>query len=284
MTETPDVRPYITLYSDGTWEFADLEIPEPEPMPGGDPWAEAFNAGCPAELLDTLTPSGSIIVSTAGAIIEDLDVTGTITVTANNVTIRNSRVIGGPRPIYVRSGITGLLVEFVTIHMPDEAGGGGAGVSGGGNNTVRYVLVTGRGDGLKAHSGSDYEFNRIRVSKPSGASDHIDGIQGSGSSNYTIRGNYVDVPISTGQDGRVGNQGILIQASTGSNNKLVHDVVVEGNYFDGGGITVQVKPDGEFENVRFSGNTVGDNHEFTYLRGMDAPGVTWDDTNTLIGA
>jgi len=40
----------------------------------------------------TLTPSGSINVTTAGTVIDGEDVTGEITVSANNVTIKNSRI------------------------------------------------------------------------------------------------------------------------------------------------------------------------------------------------
>jgi hypothetical protein len=41
-----------------------------------------------------LTPSGSITVTTANAVIDGLDVSGTIRVKANNVTIKNTRVTG----------------------------------------------------------------------------------------------------------------------------------------------------------------------------------------------
>src|SRR4029079_4677185 len=40
----------------------------------------------------TPPPSGNINVTTAGTVIDGKDVTGTISVNANNVTIRNSRV------------------------------------------------------------------------------------------------------------------------------------------------------------------------------------------------
>ena len=47
------------------------------------------NVGVPAGT--TLTPSGSITVSTPGNVISGLNVTGEIDVNANNVTIRNTR-------------------------------------------------------------------------------------------------------------------------------------------------------------------------------------------------
>lgn len=50
------------------------------------------NVGVPSGT--SLTPSGSITVTTNGAVVSGKDVTGTITVDANNVTIQNTRVNG----------------------------------------------------------------------------------------------------------------------------------------------------------------------------------------------
>jgi hypothetical protein len=77
--------------------------PPPTPPPSGSncfasPGACGFpdpasgNVGVPAGT--TLTPSGSITVNTAGTVVNGLDVSGTIIVNAQNVTIKNTRVTG----------------------------------------------------------------------------------------------------------------------------------------------------------------------------------------------
>ena len=60
-----------------------------------------------------LTPSGSITISTAGAVISGLNVTGSITVRANNVTIQNSRITaGGAGGTAVSAGrVSGLTIK-----------------------------------------------------------------------------------------------------------------------------------------------------------------------------
>ena len=80
--------------------FTDVTPPPPRPLsqtkgfasPGscGYPDPAYNNVGVPSGT--TLTPSGSITVTTAGAVVDGKDVTGDITVSANNVTIKNTRV------------------------------------------------------------------------------------------------------------------------------------------------------------------------------------------------
>jgi len=80
-------------------------FPEPEPEPEPTPEPPAATSHCFASpsacgLPDatntgpsgTLTPSGSITASTNGQVIEGKDITGQITVSADNVTIRNVKV------------------------------------------------------------------------------------------------------------------------------------------------------------------------------------------------
>ena len=57
-----------------------LRIPDPN----------AGNVGVPAGTI--LTASGSITVTTPGTVIDGKDITGTVTISADNVTIRNSRI------------------------------------------------------------------------------------------------------------------------------------------------------------------------------------------------
>jgi hypothetical protein len=75
--------------------------PPPPPPTGGNgcfanpgacgfPDPAAGNVGVPAGT--TLTASGSLTITTAGTVIDGRNITGGVTVSANNVTIRNSRI------------------------------------------------------------------------------------------------------------------------------------------------------------------------------------------------
>lgn len=73
--------------------------PTPTPVSGGGgSCPTGWPAGAPCVATTgvpagtTLTPSGSLTITTNGTVINGLDVTGTITVKANNVTIKNTKV------------------------------------------------------------------------------------------------------------------------------------------------------------------------------------------------
>jgi len=63
------------------------------PQPSSCGFPDASNTGVPAGT--TLTPSGSRTVTTNGAVLSGLEITGTVTVAADNVTIENSRIAKG---------------------------------------------------------------------------------------------------------------------------------------------------------------------------------------------
>jgi hypothetical protein len=86
---------------------------------------DSTNSGVAAGTPLTVISSG-MTVSTAGAVVEDKDIRGCLTVTAANVTIRRSKVsCGGGNTI--RSNSTGLLIEDVTVSCSNTSGTGIAG-------------------------------------------------------------------------------------------------------------------------------------------------------------
>ncbi|MET0931817.1 MAG: right-handed parallel beta-helix repeat-containing protein [Aeromicrobium sp.] len=104
--------------------------PSPSPTTGGcadDPsscgYPDASNTGVPAGV--ELTKSGSIDASEDGQVIDGLDVTGEINVTAKNVTIRNTRVTGGRGAgaadwvVILRPGADNLTIEDSEIRTPE---------------------------------------------------------------------------------------------------------------------------------------------------------------------
>lgn len=89
-------------------------------------YPDATNSGVPAGTV--LTSSGGFTASTAGRTYSNLDVHGTITVTANNVTIMNSRIVAGDASmgsaaITIRSGVSGTKVLHTTMEGSDCQGG-----------------------------------------------------------------------------------------------------------------------------------------------------------------
>jgi hypothetical protein len=116
---TPPVKPVPTISSRTT----PAVTPKPAlatnciARPSACGYPDPSNTGVPAGT--TLTPSGSINITKAGTVISGLDVRGTIVVSANNVTIRDTRVAtaypdGGA--ILIEPKISGTLIEDSTIH------------------------------------------------------------------------------------------------------------------------------------------------------------------------
>lgn len=80
-------------------------------------YPDASNTGVPAGT--ALRASSSVSASKAGQVIDGLDITGEINVTAPNVTIRNTRITGGgDYVIIVRDGADNLTIEDTEIQTP----------------------------------------------------------------------------------------------------------------------------------------------------------------------
>lgn len=165
--------------------------PTPTPSPTG--WPDASNTGVPTGT--QLTPSGTLNVTVTGAVINGRDITGSVTVNAPNVTIRNSRIRGGDF-FLVRSNSTGLLIEDSEIIGDFSVCHVGIGSS---NVTVRRTEFTGCENGMDMSNGGPLtvEDNWIHDLTVGGGA-HTDGIQiGQGAHDLTIRHNTIN-PQSSG--------------------------------------------------------------------------------------
>jgi hypothetical protein len=214
----------------------------------------------------SLKPSGSVTVTRAGAVIENLDVQGSITVRANDVTIRNVRVrAGGHFGINVVQGVHGTLIDHVDIEMSGDAtaaiGGlgdhdGSHSTKPGDNVTVRYSHLHGNGDGIKAVNFGLYEHNYIHMRRPAGSVRHIDGIQSSGRSSWTARYNWVDQAYSAGF-----NSAIFVQAYSGSRDVPSKNITITNNWVNGALYTIQTE-DGKNGNSGLLSNIQIDDNVF----------------------
>jgi len=179
-------------------------------------------------------------VTTAGAVIDGYDISGSLWINASNVTVRNTRVRSTDWVVIrVKSGVTGVVIENCEVD-----GGGMSGVEGQfgiyGPVTVRGCDISGVTDGVVPDSGSLVEGNYIHGLLSPG-SPHYDGIQiDGGISNVVIRGN--TIINSHGQ-----TSAVMIDNWFGP----IHNISVEGNRLVGGGFTVY--SDGQFSGGSISG-------------------------------
>lgn len=241
--------------------------------PGGKP--SASSTGLIAGR--ALKKSGGIVVNKNGAVIENMDINGTLRVNADNVTIRNVRITTNTDHCGIALGDNkgGLLVEHADIRMGVNGRFGLAGICGtgdlagrlgkkhGDNVTVRYSKITGLADGLKAVDYGLYERNYIHVWRPSGSSAHTDGIQGSGRSNFTIRYNTIGGPKYVPGD----NAAIFIQAYTGKRDNNLSGIRVYKNWLNSGGYTIHSEDGkktngGHFKDVQMYDNIFGRGYKY----------------------
>jgi hypothetical protein len=222
-------------------------------------WPNATNTGVPSGT--SLTPSGSITVTTEGAVVENLDIAGSITVLANNVTIRKVRITSGDYyPIrYFDNDNTGLLVEDSEI----------VGLSGNVTSaiafqhyTARRLNIHGMADGLKADADVLIEDCWIH-DLSNGSGEHNDGVQSTGGKGVTIRHNSIS-----------GASNAAVQ--TGDLGGATEDLTIEDNLLSGGGWTLNIRGTGATRPT----NTRVINNRF----GRDAAYGPWaiDDPNPTI--
>jgi hypothetical protein len=91
------------------------------PSPSACGYPDATNTGVPAGT--ALTPSGSRTVTTNGAVLSGLDLTGTVTVAADNVTIQNSRIARssggiGSYAVILNDGADGFTIRDTEVLGP----------------------------------------------------------------------------------------------------------------------------------------------------------------------
>jgi hypothetical protein len=200
------------------------------------------NTGVPAGT--GLTPSGSIEVTTGGAVVEGLDITGSITVLADDVTIRKVRITSDDYyPIrYFDNGNVGLVVE------DSEIGGLSGNVTSAiafQHYTARRLNIHGMADGLKADADVLVEDCWIH-DLSNGDGEHNDGLQSTGGKGVTLRHN--DISGASNAAVQTGDEGVATE-----------DLTVECNWLSGGGYTLNIRGTGATrpKNTRIIDNRFG---------------------------
>jgi hypothetical protein len=196
------------------------------------------NVGVPAGT--TLTPSGSINVTTAGTIIDAKDVSGTIEVSADNVTIKNTRVTGvgggcGPTNTCGNSVIEVSGPYTVTISNVELTTDASTTVehgirnSFGGTINVDHVYQHANIDALcwcgNANISDTYSIIHLAIS-----TDHLE--------NMYIDGHTIDVQHNTLINTQPQTANIFANVGNGSGGACSNHLTVNNNLLAGGGWTI----------------------------------------------
>ncbi|MDP6938105.1 MAG: LamG domain-containing protein [Planctomycetota bacterium] len=228
-----------------------------------------------------LVPSGGMNITVDGTLIENVDISGSVKINANNVTIRNFRIDGGGGSLYgiqLMPGTSGTLIEDGEIIEISSAG-----IYGGGFTARRLNIHESGHDAIKSRSNSLVESCWLHhVGLTPGA--HADGNQTRVGSNITFRGNFFDMPIDIG-GGYKSNSNSINQAELGD----VTNLVMDGNWFNGGNYTVYFAAKGKYgdykvTNCQLINNRFGRDYRFNTLRvvgevtNLLVDGNVWDDT------
>lgn len=172
----------------------------------------------------TLTPmSGNMTISTDGYVLDSADVSGTIRVTANNVTIKRSRIRaagGGNAVITQAAGYSNLQVIDCEI---DGLGNSSNGVACRENGLVLRCHIYGTSDGVRPWHHTTVQDSYIYLRAPAGA--HSDGVQTFGANYVKVLHNWIDIGVD--------NVTACVFIDNGS-----HSITVQNNHFEGGSYTL----------------------------------------------
>jgi hypothetical protein len=215
----------------------------------GFPDATNTGANC-----SSLAPSGPITVTTGGAVIEGKNISGSITIQAPNVTIRNDCVTSSDiYPVRLASG-SNLTVEDTTI--TGTGGGCSRAVEPAGGSTMMDRLnISGCEDGVQMYNNDTLQNSYIHdLAFTSGS--HNDGVQQNGGSNDIVRHNTIFNPH---------NQTSCVNFTTDFGG--ISDITITGNLLNGGNYAIYSRSGGNGDptGVRITGNHFGSADVFGLL-------------------
>lgn len=213
--------------------------PEPEPTPTPTAWPNASTTG--RRSTAPLTKRSGYTVRTAGTVIEDQEISGTLIIDAANVVVRNCVVRASFFGIETTRNGRGLIVEDCTI-----IGGGDCGiaVTQSSDATVRRCNISGGFDGMKV-GGANVTVERNYIHDLASSRDaHNDGIQCMGGvTNLRVIGNYI-AARDTSCLAMFENQGAWNGAT------------IEGNWLGGAGYLIYAGGN-DGTNIKIRNNTFG---------------------------
>lgn len=237
-------------------------------------YPDGSNTGVPAGT--ALRPSGSLTLSTPGQVVSGLDVSGSITITASNVVLKNSRIrnVRSYAAIIVRGGVRGVLISHVEVdggkQTPSVVGITGSGF------TAEAVNIHGTADGIDAGSNVVVKNSWIHDLWVA-PGDHTDGIQTTGGSNLLIDHNTI---IATADRA---NSAVILGADLGD----LSNTTLRNCLLDGGTYTVYAGADPGYDSgvISIIGNRFGSHAQYGPTSFRPSPrrsiifsGNVWDAT------
>lgn len=196
-------------------------------------------------------------------------VKGTITVAADNVTIRRTLIRNaGTYPIQVADGSRNLLVQDVEI---DGQATGSAAVCCG-HYTLRRVDIYGVNEGPRVGTNTTIVDSYIHhLHRCSGC--HIDALQTTAGSNVLIKGNNLQAYNPVTKDP------MNAAYQLGTTHGQVYNVVVEDNLLNGGNATVNAGGGGTSDaKAVFRRNRFGRDYRYGPTANF-GPGISFDSSN-----
>ncbi|RXG91477.1 Ig-like domain-containing protein [Bradyrhizobium vignae] len=207
-------------------------------------WPDASTTGVPAGV--TLTPSGDVVVTQAGAVISGLNIQGTVYIDAPNVTLENCKITSASFAVVkIASGVTGAVVQNCEINGVGSGNDGSCGILGQGTFVANNIYNV--ENGIAVAGASTIKDNYIHNLLASG-SPHYDGIQiDGGISNVQIEHNTVINAYTQ-------TSAIMIDNYFGP----ISNISVQNNLLAGGGYTVY--SDAQFNGGSITGVSFTNNH------------------------
>ena len=257
--------------------------PPPPPPTAGDsdrPWAH--NTG-PTDI-GALVPTTNPTLSSPGTY-ANMDVTGTIFITSNNVTLRNFRVNskGAQRGVQIDAGRSGIVLEDGELY-----GMSSIAIYGTGYTARRLHMHDSGGDALRpegSNGGTESTLVEHCFIESMGLSSgaHADGMQVANTAaagyNVTLQYNnfFMPVPGSPDHPGDTSKASSVIFVE-----KPVRNFVIQNNWLDGGGYTVYCG--GNTGDVVWRNNIFGTNYDFGVVTGtcQNWSGNVWEDTGAPV--
>jgi hypothetical protein len=279
----PEASPVVTPGPDASPSAPAPTSTTPAIAPG---WPDASTTGVVTGTSLTEV-SGGVLLDKPGTVYENKLITnGSIQVTADNVTIRNVKIVGKPDAsswIEVRwwEGVSGVRIEHVEI---DGQGTSDLPGIGNGGYTCLYCNIHGTGDGFRAEKDVLIQDSYVHdLAGPDNSSlswAHNDGVQTTGASNVSIIHNRIE--NSNGQTSAImlGNEFAPIK-----NVKIDRNLLAGGGYslYGGWGGDLKTHPVSDIavtNNVwskRFFPN--GGSYGPVAYFNVDGPGMIWSNNS-----
>jgi len=262
--------------SSGYCDGGDCVQPPPSPPSGqpGRPWSHNTGPSNPG----ALRSSGTVRITTNGAVVENINISGLLKIEADNVTVRNFRVRASSHyGIQVASGSNNVLIEDGEILGAESTNV--YVMSGASNVTIRRLW--------SHHSNADhikFEGSNLLVESSffekacADGDGHCDGVQSKKGKGATFRYNNFFFPAPgtpdyPGSPFKCNTPFQVEDSATG--------FVIDSNWVNGGNYSFNCKQSGS---MAVTNNVLGRSYKYGVKAGNCSPwsGNTWEDTGGAV--